>query len=460
MKATSGMPARAAASATGRERGSRRAIETAIPSAFFEIADRSALHASPTLTRAGSRSTASCSARAQPRPARRTAWRRAAGRASSWLTKTNRQRGCAGKSPPPSPASAAAGPSSWASEKPAAPAPARRRKFDAGRSCPVLQQDPADDASRSPISANASSNRSAGKRLGHDRAEVDEPGPEQLDHARPDGRRVADAADQLEVAKDEAVGGKRSARGRRRRSRARRSRPPSRGSRVASSIAATAPAVSTTRSSSPSWAAVPGRRRRPSRRAEPPRQLELGLADPVGDDRRRRKQPRKHERERSERADADHADRLSRPRLRALEPLEDDRRRLDQHGRVERDAVRQRVDDAPRRDHELAVAAAAGEAELVVASRRGWSRRPGSGGRRRSSRTPRRRRGRRARGRSRPRRPPRRRRSTRGPGCTGNAPSGGRARPPAPRRRCGRARRTGCAPARPPARRSGSRPPR
>ena len=43
----------------------------------------------------------------------------------------------------------------------------------------------------------------------------------------------------------------------RRRSRARRDGRPSRGSRVASSIAGTAPAVSTTRSSSPSWAAEP-----------------------------------------------------------------------------------------------------------------------------------------------------------------------------------------------------------
>ena len=100
--------------------------------------------------------------------------------------------------------------------------------------------------------------------------------------------------------------------------------------------------------------------------AETTRELELGLADPVGDHRRGRKQPRKDERERSERAETDDADCLSRPRLRAREPLEDHRRRLHQHGCVERDAVGQPVDDTPRRDHELAVSAAAGEAELVV----------------------------------------------------------------------------------------------
>ena len=95
--------------------------------------------------------------------------------------------------------------------------------------------------------------------------------------------------------------------------------------------------------------------------AEPPGQLELGLADPVGDDRRGREQPRRARASalRACRRPID-ADRLSRPRLRALEPLEDHRRRLDQHRRVERDAVRQRVDDAARRDHELAVAARRG----------------------------------------------------------------------------------------------------
>src|SRR5689334_15120550 len=39
------------------------------------------------------------------------------------------------------------------------------------------------------------------------RLEIDEPSAEQLDDARPDGRRVADAPDQLEVTQREAVGG-------------------------------------------------------------------------------------------------------------------------------------------------------------------------------------------------------------------------------------------------------------
>ena len=45
---------------------------------------------------------------------------------------------------------------------------------------------------------------------------------------------------------------------------------------------------------------------------------------------------------------------------------EDDRGGLDQHRRVERDVFGEPVDDAPRGEDELAVPAAAREAELVV----------------------------------------------------------------------------------------------
>src|SRR5205814_5545790 len=77
-------------------------------------------------------------------------------------------------------------------------------------------------------------------------------------------------------------------------------------------------------------------------------------------------QSRERDGERADRTDADDADALADRRPPALEAAQDDGRRLDQHGSVERDGVREAVDDVSRRDDELAVAAAAGEAEAVV----------------------------------------------------------------------------------------------
>ena len=299
---------------------------------------------------------------------------------------------------------------------PAAPAPARRRKSARSLiSSVVLQEDPADGAAH-PLERVLEP--LGGERLRHHRPEVDEAGAEQLDDARPHGGRVPHAAEELEVPEDEPVGG---------------------------DVQLAPGAGDPERDDAPALARQPRReldrghgagglddeielalvRRRPTGdvdrlgRAEPPGQLELGLAHAVGDDRGRRVQPREHERQRPERADADDPDRLARPRLRALEPLEHDRRRLDQDGRVERDVLRQRVHDAARRDHELAVAAPAGEAELVVPLAQVRLARPAApadaavaepfadhavAGRQVGDASP---------------RPPRRRRSTRGPGCTG-----------------------------------------
>src|SRR6185295_467785 len=102
-------------------------------------------------------------------------------------------------------------------------------------------------------------------------------------------------------------------------------------------------------------------------RPERARQLELGLADPVGDDRRRREQLREDDRQGPERADPDNSDRLPRSGARPQQALQDDRAGLDQDGRVERDVLGQAMDDAPRSEHQLAVAAAPREPELVVA---------------------------------------------------------------------------------------------
>ena len=88
------MPARAAASASGANACSST-IETAIPSAFFEIAERSArsvsdaeprgepVHCISHLTSAAASCAPNCVATSS-------------GSSVSWLTKTNRQRGCAG----------------------------------------------------------------------------------------------------------------------------------------------------------------------------------------------------------------------------------------------------------------------------------------------------------------------------------------------------------------------------
>ena len=97
------------------------------------------------------------------------------------------------------------------------------------------------------------------------------------------------------------------------------------------------------------------------------RELELLVAQPVGDDRGGRAQARDADRERAHRADADDADRLGRLDPRSLERLDDARAGLDERRRLEGDVVGKRMEDARRHDHELAPAAAAREADRVVA---------------------------------------------------------------------------------------------
>src|SRR5262249_43638070 len=70
--------------------------------------------------------------------------------------------------------------------------------------------------------------------------------------------------------------------------------------------------------------------------------------------------------DRPERADTDDADRFARLDLGALETLQDDGARLDEHGSVERHVLREPVHDPGRHDDELAVAAPAREADRVV----------------------------------------------------------------------------------------------
>ena len=65
-------------------------------------------------------------------------------------------------------------------------------------------------------------------------------------------------------------------------------------------------------------------------------------------------------------ADADHADGLAGLDARALERLQHDRAWLHEHRRVERHMLGKRMHDARRDDDELAVAAAAREADRVV----------------------------------------------------------------------------------------------
>ena len=220
--------------------------------------------------------------------------------------------------------------------------------------------------SASPMIRKASSKRSAGTRFATTGDRSTRPAAEQLDQPRPDGGRVPDAADQLEVAQGEPV-------------------------RRHAQLAARAGDAE--RDDSPALAGEPrrqldGRHRarrlddevelalvsgRPARdvdrlaRAERARELELRLADPVGDDRRRREQLREDDRQCPERADADDPDRLPRSGTRPQQALEHDRAGLDQDGGVERDVLRQAMDDAARSDHQLAVAAAPREPELVVA---------------------------------------------------------------------------------------------
>ena len=97
------------------------------------------------------------------------------------------------------------------------------------------------------------------------------------------------------------------------------------------------------------------------------RELELLVAQPVGDDRRRGAKSRDADGERAHRADADDADGLGRLDARAAERLHDARAGLDERGGLERDVVGERVEDARRHDDELAPASAAREADRVVA---------------------------------------------------------------------------------------------
>src|SRR5581483_10403311 len=96
--------------------------ETAIPSAFEVIAERSAFRVSPALPRGEpvQRVVQLTSAAASWAP---NCVATSSGSSVLWLTKTNRQRGWSGKSPPPPPASAAGGASSPPAERPAAPTP-------------------------------------------------------------------------------------------------------------------------------------------------------------------------------------------------------------------------------------------------------------------------------------------------------------------------------------------------
>ena len=165
--------------------------------------------------------------------------------------------------------------------------------------------------SASPMIRKASSKRSAGTRFATTGDRSTRPAAEQLDQPRPDGGRVPDAADQLEVAQDKAV-------------------------RRHAQLAARAGDAE--RDDAPAFAGEPrrqldGRHRarrlddevelalvsgRPARdvdrlgRSERARELELRLADPVGDDRGRREQLREDDRQRPERADADDPDSLPR----------------------------------------------------------------------------------------------------------------------------------------------------
>ena len=144
----------------------------------------------------------------------------------------------------------------------------------------------------------------------HDRVEVEDAIGDQPDDARPGRRRVGDAADQGQVLARRAGRRGGSASVPRRRSRAarpgrpggragsrarpRRGRPRSRR-RGRARPRAGAPSPARTTSVAPSRA----------------RELELLLAHAVGDDPRRRVQPQERDRQRAERADADHADRLA-----------------------------------------------------------------------------------------------------------------------------------------------------
>ena len=90
----------------------------------------------------------------------------------------------------------------------------------------VLQEDPADDAVRARHRREGILEPRSRHALRDDRREIDQACAEQLDDPAPDGGRVAHAADQRQVAQDEAVGGEGQRRGPRRRSRAATTRPP------------------------------------------------------------------------------------------------------------------------------------------------------------------------------------------------------------------------------------------
>ena len=102
-------------------------------------------------------------------------------------------------------------------------------------------------------------------------------------------------------------------------------------------------------------------------RAERARELELLVAEAVGDDSRGRAQPRDPDRERAHRSDSHHADGLGRLDPCTVERLHDARARLDETRSLERDVVGEGVEHARRNDDVLAPAAAAREADGVVA---------------------------------------------------------------------------------------------
>ena len=171
-------------------------------------------------------------------------------------------------------------------------------------------------------------------------------------------------------------------------------RPPGRQSWVASSTATGAPAVSTTRSSSAA-AGVAVAREDDLGGAERARELELLLADAVGDDPRRRVQ-RAAARSPASRACPTPITPTASPGCgpRLLEAVQDDRRRLDEHAGVEGDVVGQAVHDLLGHRDELGVAARPREPERLDALaplRLAAAAAAGSDGRRSS---PRRRRGR------------------------------------------------------------------
>jgi hypothetical protein len=95
-------------------------------------------------------------------------------------------------------------------------------------------------------------------------------------------------------------------------------------------------------------------------------ELELLGPHAVGEEGSRRVQAGERDRERAERADADHADRLAGTRSAALEPTKHAGPGLHQHPCSERHAVRKAMHDVPGDGHVLAVAAAAREPDLVV----------------------------------------------------------------------------------------------